>query len=280
MRRNQGSMLCPRCGKLVSVSADRCPYCSATRPGLWGFGPVLQRVFGGFLNPVTAIPQVCIAWFVIALLLDPRSALSSSFGLLHILSPAPRALGLLGATSPASLHHGQWWTLLTAIYLHGGLLHILFNVMWIRNLAPEVGRAFGPARFFIIWTVAGALGFLLSNLSPGSPGSLGASGSIFGLMAALIVYGRAIGATLLTRQLWKWALILGVMGLLFPGIDNLAHLGGFAGGWVSATLFRSRLGRPEGRGTQFTALAMVAVTALALLFHLTLALGAITRIIR
>jgi len=269
MASQRGSMLCPSCGKLVSVSAEKCPYCGASRPGLWGFGPVLSRLFGGRLDPVALIPPVCIALYVIAILLEP-SAIFRGGGLFRLFSPGSLALGVLGATHPLDLLHGRWWTLLTAIYLHGGILHILFNMMWTRSLGPEVERVFGPARFFIIWTLAGAAGFLASNGLPilgigGAHGSLGASGSIFGLMAALIVYGRAVGHSMLTRQVWQWALILGALGFLLPGVDNIAHLGGFAGGWMAASAFRTRIGRPDGRGTTLFALLLLALTLFAFL---------------
>ena len=258
MRKTQGSMLCPSCGKLISVSSEECPYCGARNPSLWGYGPALAGA-ARKLDPVSAIPVVCIVLYLLALAIDPGAIFRMSGSILGFLSPSGKALFLLGSTSPLDLRHGRPWTILTAIYLHGSALHILFNVMWIRNLGPEVQRAFGPARFFVIWTFAGAFGFLVSNVLPG-PGSVGASGSIFGLMAALIVYGRTIGASLLTRQIWQWALILGVMGFLLPGVDNLAHVGGFAGGWIAATLYRSSVNRHEGRGTSLLALLLLAAT--------------------
>jgi len=261
VRKTEGSMLCPNCRKLVSVQAAVCPYCGTARPGMWGFGPALSRVFGRF-DPVHVIPIVCIALYVIALALDPR-AIFGSGSLFGILSPSSRALFLLGSSSPADLLHGRWWTVVSAIYLHGGLLHIVFNVLWTKSLGPGAQQAFGPARFFVIWTVAGASGFLLSGLSP-SP-SVGASGSIFGLMAALIVYGRAVGESVMTRQIWQWALILGVMGFVMRGVDNFAHAGGFAGGWIAAMYYRRMIGRPEGRGTTLLALALVGVTAFSFL---------------
>jgi rhomboid protease GluP len=259
--RNLGSMLCPNCGKLISTKAPKCPFCGTANPGLWGYGPALSRLFGGQIRPVSLIPKVCLVLYVVALLLDLGAALSFRGSLFGILSPSGRALYILGSTAPADLVNGRYWTLLTAIYLHGGILHILFNMLWIRNLGPEVERAFGPARFFVIWSVSGAAGFLVSNLVTG-PGSIGASGSIFGLLAALIIYGRAVGASLLTRQLWQWALILGVMGFLLPGVDNLAHLGGFAGGWITATVLRSGLGQRDTRGVTVLALALLAATVL------------------
>jgi rhomboid protease GluP len=260
-RQTEGSMLCPSCRKLISVAAPRCPHCGAARPGMFGYGPAVTRMLGD-LDPVRVIPIVCIILYVLALAIDPRAIFRGSASILGLLSPSSKALFLLGSTQPLDLRFGRYWTLLSAIYLHGSILHIAFNVLWIRNVAPEVQRAFGAARFFVIWTFAGAFGFFISDLVP-SPGSVGASGSIFGLFAALIVYGRVIGASLLTRQIWQWAIILGIMGFLLPGVDNYAHVGGFVGGWIAATLYRGSLGRPTGPRTTILALLLMAATALA-----------------
>ncbi|MEZ5065638.1 MAG: rhomboid family intramembrane serine protease [bacterium] len=259
-----GSMLCPNCRKLVSVAAEKCPHCGAKRPGLYGLGPGLSRLFGGRIDAVALITPVCIVLYVIGLLLDPRAAFRSP-SIFRLLSPGGQALDLLGATSPWDLVNGHWWTVLTAIYLHGGLLHIAFNLMWVRQLAPEVERAFGSARFFVIWTVAGGVGFLASAGLPilgigRAHGSIGASGAIFGLLAALIVYGRTVGASMMTRQIWQWAIILAVFGFVVPGVDNFAHLGGFAGGWIAAKALGSGRSTGEGRGTVLLATALLGLT--------------------
>ena len=130
---------------------------------------------------------------------------------------------------------GWWWTLLTAIYLHGGLLHIFFNMYWIRILGPSATEVFGPARTFVLFNVAGVAGFLLSNLMSGGP-TVGASGAIFGLMAALIVYGRKRGSSVITQQLWGYVIMIGILGFVMPGVNNWAHGGGFVGGWIMAHL--------------------------------------------
>src|SRR5207244_9267799 len=127
---------------------------------------------------------------------------------------------------------GRWWTLVTAIYLHGGLLHILFNVLWIRQLGPAVEQLFGPARLAVIFTVAGAAGFAVSNYA-GVPFTIGASGSIFGLLGAMVAYGRQRGGvfgSMVLRQYGQWALVLFVFGVLMAGVNNPAHAGGLAGG--------------------------------------------------
>jgi rhomboid protease GluP len=254
-----GSMICPQCGKLISINEEKCPFCGAWRPGLYGLTPTMNRWFGGRLDLINIIVVACIVLYVVSLALQPEAIFQMGGGLFSILSPGERALYQLGMTGGLAWRAGFWWTLLTAIYLHGGVLHIFFNVMWIRNLGPAVTEAYGQARAFVIFSIAGAVGFLLSNVVSGGP-TLGASGSIFGLMAALIVYGRRVGHMALTRQVWQWAIIVFVMGFVLNGVNNWAHLGGFAGGWVSAEAMRFHE-RREGRGVQLLALALLALTA-------------------
>lgn len=258
------SMVCPSCRNLISTEEKRCPYCGAYRPGLWGMGPALSRIFGGKIDVLTLIPTACIALYILSLLLDLQAALSTGGGLFGMLSPGMRALYALGMTGGYATYQGHWWTVLTAIYLHGGLLHILFNVLWIRQLGPDVGELYGPVRYFIIFTAAGVIGFLASNFLSGAP-TIGASGSIFGLLAALIVYGRWHGGSMMammTRQVWQWAIILLIFGFLMSGVNNYAHVGGFVGGWIAARLLVSRTGRGEGRLLTLAALALLALTTL------------------
>jgi rhomboid protease GluP len=259
MRQTQGSMICPRCEKLIGVNEPQCPFCGAWRPGLYGWSPVLQRFFGNRIDLISIIVMSCGALYVASLLLDPGAMLRVAwpFG---ILSPSTRALYQLGMTSRAVFQMGWWWTVLTAIYLHGGLLHIFFNLIWIRNLGPAATQAYGPARSFVIFSIAGAVGFVVSDLASASP-SIGASGSIFGLLAALIVYGRRHGHAALTAQLWQWAIIVFVMGFVMQGVNNWAHAGGFAGGWVTAELMRSNDEKRESPAVQVLAVLLLVVTA-------------------
>jgi rhomboid protease GluP len=258
MRQTTGSMICPECGKLISVGEEKCPFCGAWRPGLYGWTPVVQRLFGQRLDLIAVIVMGCVGLYVASLVLQPEAILQMN-GLFSILSPGQRALYQLGMTGGVAWREGWWWTVLTAIYLHGGLLHIFFNVMWIRSLGPQVTEVFGPARAFVIFSIAGAAGFVLSNVVSGSP-SIGASGSIFGLLAALIVYGRKRGGSMMTMQLWQWAAVMFAMGFFMGGVNNWAHAGGFAGGWVTAQAMRFSEKR-ESRGVQLLALSLLALTA-------------------
>ncbi len=259
MRQVQGSVVCPNCGRLVGVNEQQCPFCGAWRPGLFGWATVLRRALGGRLDLFSAIVTACVTLYALACLLQPE-ALFESRGLLSILSPGSRALYQLGMTSGAvTLGLGWWWTLLTAIYLHGSLLHIVFNMMWIRNLGPAVTEVYGPGRAFVLFNLAGAGGFLVSNVMGGAP-TIGASGSIFGLLGALIVYGRRRGSSVVTQQLWQWAIILGVFGFLMPGINNWAHGGGFAAGWVGASLMNLDDDRQDSSWVLLASLALIVVT--------------------
>ena len=159
------SMVCPDCRNLISTEEKKCPYCGAYRPGLWGLGPALSRLFGSKIDVLTLIPTACIVLYVLSLLLDLDAALALRGGFFNMLSPGQFPMVALGMT----YGNGPWWTLFTAIYLHGGLFHILFNVLWIRQLGPEVGNLYGPARYFIIFTTGGVVGFLLSNAVSGYP---------------------------------------------------------------------------------------------------------------
>jgi rhomboid protease GluP len=236
MRQTQGSMICANCGKLIGVNEEKCPFCGAWRPGLFGFAPGLQRLFQGRLDLISLIVTGCVVLYVASLALQPE-AIFRSLGLFSILSPGSRALWQLGMTGGLAWDQGWWWTLLTAIYLHGGLLHIFFNVMWIRSLGPTVTELYGPARAFVIFNLAGAAGFLLSNVMSHSP-SIGASGAIFGLLGALIVYARRRGSKMMNAQLWQWAIVLFIMGFVMPSVNNWAHAGGFAGGWLTGQAMR------------------------------------------
>lgn len=255
------AMLCPGCRKLISDDEARCPYCGALRPGLWGVGRRLQRLFGHQLQLVPMITVACATLYVISLLVDWRAALSPQSGLFGLLGPSMRALYLLGMTGRDSLELGHYWTLLTAIYLHGGLLHIVFNVMWVRQLGTFTEETLGPARFFVVFSLAGAGGFLASSTLGHNP-SIGASGSIFGLLGAMIAYRRRRGGgrDVLTQQFLTWAVVLFVFGLVMKGVDNWAHLGGFTTGYLLGRRLYGVRERHESRGIQILALALLVLT--------------------
>ena len=262
-----GAIICPKCQKLISSDEPRCPFCDMPRPGLWGLTTVFRRLGITSLDFPHLIVTVCVALYGLSLLLDP-AAIFQPRSMFDFLSPSGQSTYQLGMTGTAPVFRdGRWWTLITAIYLHGSLLHIFFNMMWVRQLAPLVKDIFGPYRLFIIFTVSGVFGFVLSAFM-GNYYTLGASGSIFGLLAAAIAYGRQMGSTLFTRQFLQWAVILFVFGFIFPGVDNWAHLGGFIGGYGSAYLFSRNFVQREGPANYIGAGLCILLTVAAFLLQL------------
>jgi rhomboid protease GluP len=241
-RKTEGSVICASCGVLVGVNDDRCYNCGRRNPGLWGYGPAL-RSLGQDFGFVPLMTGATIVLFGLSLLL--------SGGSMQMLTLAPNSsiLFLLGASGAAPVfEYGRWWTLLTAGWLHGNLLHIFFNVLWIRQLAPAIGEIYGPARMIIIYTAASVTGFALSSVAGeflwwmpvpflrGAQLTVGASAAIFGLLGAAVYYGRRSGSSAASRVGLQYALILGIFGLIFPGVDNYAHAGGFLGGYLTAVV--------------------------------------------
>ncbi|HWQ82988.1 MAG TPA: rhomboid family intramembrane serine protease [Anaerolineales bacterium] len=228
---------CPRCGRLISYHARSCLYCKLPRPSLFANLPLLRELMHGDMRLGEGIFITCIALYFTAILLDIGGSLNSS-GLFGLLAPSSGSLYRLGMGGAIPWNLGRWWTLVTATYLHGGLLHIVFNLMWLRSIGPLVEELFGRSRFFIIYTLAGVGGVALSTLM-GTPFTVGASGSIFGLLAALIYYGRIRGGTFgagIMRTMLIYAGIGLVLGFLAPNVDNWGHVGGLLIGFAAAAV--------------------------------------------
>ena len=245
-RQRSGSVVCPSCGSLVGVNDAQCYTCGRRNPGMWGYAQVLKRLGNdfGFVPVVTA---GCTVLYVVSLLMSWPNVMGQ--GLFSFLSPDVVNLVLLGASGAVPVFgYQRWWTVLSAGWLHGGLLHILFNMLWVRQLGPAVAELYGPAKLVVIYTVASVAGFLLSSFAGaylsfipipmlrGARVTVGASAAIFGLFGALVYYGRRTGSSVVHGQAMSYALTLGLMGFLMPGVDNYAHLGGFAGGYYMARL--------------------------------------------
>ena len=259
-RKTTGSVVCPSCGSLVGVRDDRCYSCGRANPGLWGFGPMLRQL-GADFGFVPFVIGASATLYLLTLLISGNQ-LQPYVGGLNILVPSDRALFLFGMSGAVPVYVlGHWWTLLSASWLHGSLLHIVFNMMWVRDLGPAMADIIGPARTVIIYTVAGFCGFLLSS-TVGVGFTMGASASVFGLLGALVHYGRKSGSSLIRGQAIQYAVILFVFGFVMRGVDNFAHAGGFAGGYLASAFFNP-LTRERGDHI-LVAVACLAATALAI----------------
>lgn len=273
LRQKWGSVVCPSCRNLVGVNDEKCLTCGRWNPGLWGFAPFLNR-FGRDLGFTQFVVGACILLYALMLVADPDGInFTPSFS---FLSPSIESLFLFGGSGSAPVFgYGRWWSILTAGWLHAGLLHIFFNLMSIRQLAPMTSEVYGPSRMVIIYTLAGIAGFALSTLVQAfMPGlafnarfTIGASAPICGLVGALFYYGKRGGSSIVSNQAKSWILSLVLMGFFLRGfIDNWAHLGGFVGGYA-ASRFLDPL-QPERLDHLIVALVCLGVTGIAIVFSI------------
>ena len=239
MQAKRNSILCPNCRKLISTDEPECPYCGTKAPGSWLKNNALMRGMHGGRSPLTAIVAVSGAFYVLSLIIGMGALGGGGFNPLRILSPSNESLYLLGAAGSIPVFQMErWWTLLTANYLHGGVLHLLFNMVSLYQLGPLVVEEYGASRLIIIYTIGGAAGFLFSSLV-GVPFTIGASASVCGLIGAMLYYGKSRGGAYgqeVYSQVTGWIVSLVLFGFLIPGINNWAHGGGLAAGaglgWV------------------------------------------------
>jgi len=279
-RQTTGSVVCTSCGSLVGVRDERCFNCGRRNPGMWGFAPLLRRL-GSDLGFVALVVGGSGTLYVISLLLSGQG-IRMAGGLFGILAPHENILYLLGASGGIPVFRdGRWWTVLSAGWLHGSLLHIVFNMMWVRDLGPAVAEMYGAGRLVIIYTAAGVCGFLLSSSAfvflphlpflSGAGFTVGASASVFGFLGALVYYGRRTGSSLTRSEAIRYALILGFFGLVMRGVDNFAHAGGFFGGYLAARYLDPL--KPERIDHIIVALICIAATGLSIAASVLTALG-------
>ncbi len=244
------SLLCPNCRRLVSNDEPRCPYCGISRPG----SPLKANWWTrGFNDPdrlIAWIIGINVALFGLSLILNLRET-SFSLNPMDFLAPSGSSLSLLGATGripidrvmlsvtgiPAIDQTLRWLTLLSANYLHGSLLHIIFNMLVLRQIGGLAAKEYGPYRMFAIYTLSGIAGFGVSYLA-GIHLTIGASAAVCGLIGAMVFFGRDRGGAygnFIYRQIGGWAVGLFIIGFL-PGINNWGHGGGFVAGWGLAML--------------------------------------------
>jgi len=261
------SMLCPNCRRLISNDEPACPYCGYANPGSIWKKAIAGRTLLVNLDPVMAVVVVNSFFYLLSLLID-MGALGMAVNPMTFLAPSEKSVFLLGATGTFPIGYGRWWTLLSASYLHGGLLHILFNMMALRQLAPFVIDAFGLNRFAVLYVWTGVAGFFLSWLAK-VPFTLGASAAICGLIGAIVYYGKSRGGVYgeaIYRQAMGWIAGLVLFGLFLPGINNWAHGGGIVAGIAIAFLVGYDERRRETALIRMLGTASILLTAVTLLW--------------
>jgi rhomboid protease GluP len=174
------------------------------------------------------------------------------------ISPDARSLISWGANFGPYSRGNEPWRLLTSTFVHGGLLHLGFNMYALLMAGRLVERIFGHLGYALIYTFAGLAGSAASALANPLVASVGASGSVFGVFGALLAFlvrRRSLLAPEVLRPLRRsvvTVVLLNVgLGFTMPGIDNAAHLGGLGAGFlagllVAPSLEGERLRRPWG----------------------------------
>lgn len=157
------------------------------------------------------------------------------FVFLLSLTYGPNAVVGFGGLYPPAVRYGEIYRLITAIFIHGGFLHISLNMYALYILGKQLESFYGSARFFIIYMFSGLTGSLLSMAFLGNTFSIGASGAIFGLFGSLLYFGyhyRVYLGNTIKSQIIPIILLNFIIGFGISGIDQFAHLGGLLGGMI------------------------------------------------
>jgi len=235
---------------------------------MWGFAPALTRL-GRDMGFVPLVITSCVVLYIASWLVSPPRG----GGPMQFLAPSGEGLFVFGGSGRMPVvQWGRWWTLLTASWLHANLIHILVNMMSVRNVAPIVAEFYGASRMIIIYVLSGVAGFGASTLFgtflppipylSGSGFTVGASASIAGLIGAVFYYGHRTGSGAISDQAKIWIFMFLAMGAFFDRIDNVAHLGGLAGGYLCSKFLDPLY--PERLDHFVIALGSLALTAIAI----------------
>ena len=264
----RNSILCPNCRRLINKNEQRCPYCGLRNPGSRWKNISIGK---GLLGPdriVINIISVNVAMFILSILINPAS-IGFSANPLSFLSPGSKSLLLLGATGtiPIDQFH-RWWTVLSANYLHGSIMHILFNMLALWQIGPIILQEYGSYRMVSIYTLSGVGGYLASYLA-GVPFTLGASAAICGLIGAALYFGKSRGGQFgqaVYQQVGGWAVVILIFGFLVPEINNWAHGGGILCGALTGFLLGYREKNEENFYHRFLGVICVLATLTALIW--------------
>lgn len=166
-----------------------------------------------------------------------------------------------GAKYNPAIADGEWWRLLSSMFLHIGILHFMMNSLALFYLGGTVERIYGTSRFFIIYFIAGLAGSIAS-FALNAHVSAGASGAIFGCFGALLYFGtvhkklffRTMGSSVLLILVFNLA-----FGFIIPMIDNGAHIGGLIGGFLASAVVHLPNHRPRLRQLSFLLLTVLAL---------------------
>jgi len=224
--------MCPQCRAFITTDDKICPYCDTKVEARAVERRAPSDALGGLIPQArfTTIVLLLIntGFYIATLLYTQRTTGQSSF------DPDSRTLFYFGAKQPQAIMAGQWWRFITAGFLHGGILHILMNMWVLFDLGTQTEESFGTSRYLTIYLVSTVTGYIASFYGTAAL-SIGASAGIFGLIGAMIAFGlregTAYGSAMRSFYI-RWAVYGLIMGFILPFVDNYAHMGGLAGGFI------------------------------------------------
>lgn len=237
MTTERSAICCPHCGAIESISTVVCHRC----------GKIIRKVaeatpVNTFFQREDALVKILQGAYSIAFVLILAVTIRHGGTPLEAIIPDDafeRSMRELGSLfGPAVIRNGEWYRLLTATFLHAGLLHLFFNSMALGAIGPEAEKNLGGWRFLATYFVAGVVANAASLLwHGGAINQVGASGAICGLMGALYSIARMRGGVydqVVRRIVTRWIVMTVVFGLLIPFTDNAAHITGIIVGAVMA----------------------------------------------
>ena len=254
--------MCPHCRAFITSKDRVCPYCNE-RVGQRAVdrrspGDLLGGLIPGASFVTMILVTLNVGMYLLTVIYSMRSGNSRAF-----MDLDGQTLVYFGAKFGPAIQFGQWWRLLTAGYLHGGIFHIFMNMWVLLTVGPQVEQLYGSARTFVFFTIATICGFYVSNLWSGGV-SVGASAGLTGLIGVMIAFGMqhrsAIGDAIKGQYMFWVGWIL-VSGFIISGVDNGAHIGGLIGGFGVAYL----TGTPRYEGSPIEKVWKVAAGACILL---------------
>jgi membrane associated rhomboid family serine protease len=231
--------LCRACGNLIGADSDECSFCGAKDRLTAGLLQDPMRLFGA-LGPWRALVAANVIYFAVmavAFLLtadEDSRRMVDFFGIPGLYDT--RTFVLFGGLSPRLVIAGDYWRLVTPIFIHLGLVHLAMNSFALITLGPTAEDLFGRSKLFVIYMAAGIAGFAASVLR--GIGGGGASGAIFGLLGAMLAYAlrtRSHTADLLRGYVVQWVVYAVILAFMWP-VNNTAHAVGFASGFAIAWL--------------------------------------------
>ena len=224
---------CPACRALVDRKAKVCPFCSESIAGMGRERSIVDLVLPSQGRITIYLLTVNAVLFVMTLIASQRLR-EGEFQLGNLMGNIDAyTLVRFGAKYGILISEGEWWRLVTPVFLHGGLIHLAFNTWVLFDLGPAVEALYGRNKFLVLYVVSGIGGVVASYIWRPMGISIGASGALFGLIGAMIAYGyrrRSSAGDSVKNMFVKWAVYGLVFGFIVPGIDNAAHIGGMIAG--------------------------------------------------